>query len=109
MKKGSFFSTPAAKFPRVKRNAWRSLIPKSAWVPPKKVVRRAAQRPDAEAQAKGWRPDPAAERKFPVSESKTGRTIVFDTREAALEFVRHAIDTVFDEYWNELNNSEAEE
>lgn len=105
MKRSGFFSMRGARFPRQKRDAWRELIPKSAWRPVKRVVRRRAASVDqVEPEAKAWRPDPAEPRKYPVSDSKTGRTIIFDNREAAMSFIQEGIDAIFDAKWQELND-----
>lgn len=71
--------------------------------PPKRIVRRFPAKPETEAKATSWQPAPDVPRKFPVTESLTGRTIVFDSREDALAFIQRGIDAVFAEEWEKAS------
>lgn len=108
MKKSGFFSMRAGKFARTGRDNWRKLIPKQGWKPVKRVVRRAAAA-QAEPEGKAWRPAADEPRKYPVTDSKTGRTIVFDNRESAMVLIQEGIDAVFDSWWQEMDKNNSSE
>lgn len=90
--KSGFFSMRSARFPRQKRDNWRDLIPKSAWRPVKRVVRRKPPEPEPVAD------EPV--RQYPITSSKTGKTLVFRNREDAMRFIQDALDALIEERWS---------